>query len=297
MLTIAQKIRWCKNSESEEMSMESIKLNNGVKMPVLGFGTFLNNGEECERSVCEALKAGYRLIDTAEAYGNEEQVGNGIKAGGIDRKEIFIVTKVNFRSYENARETVLHSLEKLKTDYLDLVLLHWPFGNYYAAWRELEKLYEEGKIRAIGISNFDPDRLIDLISFNKVKPAVNQIETHLYCQRTREHAWEEKYGVAHMAYAPLGQGHANEMFAEDAVKVLAEKYQKTPAQILLRYQIQNGVIVIPKSVHTERIRENIDVFDFMLTQEEMQSLKALDKNAPMIGDPENPEKTEMAMTW
>ena len=176
-------------------------------------------------------------------------------------------------------------------------MLHWPFGNYYAAWRELEKLYEEGKIRAIGISNFDPDRLIDLISFNKVKPAVNQIETHLYCQRIREHTWEEKYSVAHMAYAPLGQGHANEMFTEDAVRVVAEKYKKTPAQILLRYQIQNGVIVIPKSVHTERIRENIDVFDFMLTREEMQSLKALDKNAPMIGDPENPEKTEMAMTW
>lgn len=277
--------------------MEFIKLNNGVKMPMLGFGTFLNNGEECEKSVCAAIKAGYRLIDTAEAYGNEEQVGKGIKAGGIDRRELFIVTKVNFRSYENAGETVRASLKKLDTDYLDLVLLHWPFGNYYAAWRELEKLYDEGKIKAIGVSNFDPDRLIDIIEFNRVKPAVNQIETHLYCQRIDEHKWEDKYGVAHMAYAPLGQGHANGMFEEEAVKALAQKYNKTSAQILLRYNIQNGVVVIPKSIHEERIKENIDVFDFALTDDELNSLRELDKASPMIGDPENPEKTEMAMTW
>ena len=192
---------------------------------------------------------------------------------------------------------MLSSLENLQTDYLDLVLLHWPFGNYYAAWRELEKLYEEGKIRAIGISNFDPDRMIDLIEFNKIKPAINQIETHLYCQRLAEHLWEEKYGVAHMAYAPLGQGQANEMFAEPAVLALAEKYGKTAAQILLRYNIQNGVVVIPKSVHEERIRENINVFDFALTAEEMETLRALDTAKPIIGDAENPEKTAFAMTW
>lgn len=277
--------------------MEYIELNTGVKMPMLGFGTFLNNGDECEKSVCTAIKNGYRLIDTAEAYGNEEQVGKGIKSSGIDREKLFIVTKVNFRSYENTRETVLSSIQKLNTDYLDLVLLHWPFGNYYAAWRELENLYGEGKIKAIGVSNFEPDRLIDLIEFNKIKPAVNQIETHLYCQRINEHKWEDKYGVAHMAYAPLGQGHANEMFEEKAVKALAEKYNKTPAQILLRYNIQNGVIVIPKSVHENRIKENINVFDFVLTKEEMNDLKILDKASPMIGDPENPEKTEFAMTW
>ena len=277
--------------------MEYIELNNGIKMPMLGFGTFLNNGDECEKSVCIAIKNGYRLIDTAEAYGNEEQVGNGIKASGIDRKELFIVTKVNFRSYENARETVLSSLEKLGTDYLDLVLLHWPFGNYYKAWRELEELYNEGKVKAIGVSNFEPDRLIDLIEFNKIKPTINQIETHLYCQRINEHKWEDKYGIAHMAYAPLGQGHANEMFEENVVKTLAEKYGKTPAQILLRYNIQNGVVVIPKSVHENRIKENIDVFDFSLSEDEMNSLKSLDKANPMIGNPENPEKTEFAMTW
>lgn len=189
------------------------------------------------------------------------------------------------------------SLEKLKTDYLDMVLLHWPFGNYYAAWRELEKLYGEGKVRAIGISNFPPDRMIDLIEFNTVKPVINQIETHLYCQRINEHKWEKKYGISHMAYAPLGQGHANEMFKEPTVTALAKKYKKTPAQILLRYNIQNGVVVIPKSVHEERIKENIDVFDFILSVDEMESLKKLDKASPMIGDPEKPEKTEFAMTW
>lgn len=277
--------------------MEFISLNNGVKMPMLGFGTFLNTGELCEQSVCTAIKAGYRLIDTAEAYGNEEQVGKGLKASGIDRRELFLTTKVNFRSYEKTGETVYSSLQKLNTEYLDLVLLHWPFGNYYAAWRELENLYAEGKIRAIGVSNFEPDRLIDLIAFHAVRPAVNQIETHLYCQRIREHEWERKYGVAHMAYAPLGQGQAKEMLEEKAVKALAEKYKKTPAQILLRYTIQNGAAVIPKSVHEDRIWENMDIFDFSLTQEERNSLRLLDKAAPMIGNPAKPELVESAMKW
>lgn len=272
-------------------------LNNGMKMPMLGFGTFLTGGDECRQSVCEAIKAGYRLIDTAEAYGNEEQVGLGMKDSGIGRKELFLVTKVNFRSYENTRATVMASLEKLQTDYLDLVLLHWPFGNYYAAWRELEKLYAEGKIRAIGVSNFDPDRLIDLISFNKVVPAVNQIETHLFCQRHTEHIWLEKYHVQHMAYAPLGQGHRNEMFSLSEVAAIAETHDKTPAQVLLRFLVQSDVIVIPKSIHPERIRENIAIFDFTLSDEEMEILRNVDTGVPMIGDPENPEKAELAMTW
>ena len=171
--------------------MNTIPLNNDIQMPMLGFGTFLMGGAECEESVLTALRSGYRMIDTAEAYGNEEVVGNAIVKSGIPREELFLVTKVNFRSYENTRATVEASLEKLKTSYLDLVLLHWPFGNYYAAWRELEKLYQEGTIRAIGVSNFDPDRLIDLIEFNQVTPAVNQIETHLLCQRRTEHEWLE----------------------------------------------------------------------------------------------------------
>lgn len=277
--------------------MEYLQLNNEVKMPMLGFGTFMINGEECEKSVQAAIQHGYRLIDTAEAYGNEEAVGNAIAKCGVDRKELFIVTKVNFKSYENTRETVEASLEKLKTDYLDLVLLHWPFGNVYKAWRELEALYEEAKIRAIGVSNFEPDRLIDLISYNKVKPVINQIETHLYCQRNAEHTWEDKYNVAHMAYAPLGQGHANEMFEEDIVQKLAQKYHKTPAQILLRRTIQDGVAVIPKSVHEERIEENINVFDFVLTDEEMSKLHELDKAQAMIGNPETPELVEMSLEW
>lgn len=172
--------------------MNDFILNNGVKMPQVGFGTFLLQGEDCKNTVREAVSAGYRMIDTAEAYGNEDAVGDGIKESEIDREELFLVTKVNFKSYEHTRETVKSSLRLLGTDYLDLVLLHWPFANYYAAWRDLESLYEEGIIRAIGVSNFEPDRLIDLIAYNKVKPAVNQIETHLYCQRTAEHEWEEK---------------------------------------------------------------------------------------------------------
>lgn len=277
--------------------MEYLQLNNEVKMPMLGFGTFMINGEECEQSVLSAIHHGYRLIDTAEAYGNEEAVGNAIAKCGVDRKELFIVTKVNFKSYEKTRETIEASLEKLKTDYLDLVLLHWPFGNVYKAWRELEELYKEGKIRAIGVSNFEPDRLIDLIAYNKVKPVINQIETHLYCQRISEHTWEDKYNVAHMAYAPLGQGHANEMFEEETVQQLAQKYHKTPAQILLRRTIQDGVAVIPKSVHEERMEENIDVFDFSLTEEEMRKLRELDKAQAMIGNPETAELVEMSLEW
>lgn len=280
--------------------MKSVKLNNGVEMPMIGFGTFrITEPKQCEESVSAAIKAGYRLIDTAEAYGNEKYVGSAIKNCGVDRRELFITTKLNFDHYETdtARATLLKSLENLQTDYIDLVLLHWGYGNRYAAWRVLEELYSCGRIRAIGVSNFEPDMLIDLIKFNKVVPAVNQIETHLYCQRKAVHEWEDKYGIAHQAYAPLGQGRANEMFAEAAVVRLAEKYGKTPAQILLRYQTENGVIVIPKSVHESRIRENIDIFDFSLDPAEMEELAALDRNEPMIGRPEQPDFAEFAMTW
>lgn len=277
--------------------MNTLTLNNGIQMPVLGFGTFMMNGSECEESVLTAIRAGYRMIDTAEAYGNEEAVGNAIIKSGVSREELFLVTKVNFRSYENTRETVEASLKKLKTDYLDLALLHWPFGNYYTAWRELEKLYQNGTIRAIGVSNFDPDRLIDLIEFNQVPPAVDQIETHLLCQRRAERAWLEKYHVQHMAYAPLGQGRKNEMFENPALLEIAEAHGKTPAQIALRFLIQSGVIVIPKSVHEYRIQENFNVFDFELTEKEMDCIRRMDTGIPMIGDPENPLKTEAAMKW
>ena len=277
--------------------MNTITLNNDIQMPMLGFGTFLMEGAECEESVLTALRSGYRMIDTAEAYGNEEAVGNGIVKSGILREELFIVTKVNFRSYENTRETVEASLKKLKTSYLDLVLLHWPFGNYYAAWRELEKLYKEEKIRAIGISNFAPDRLIDLIEFNEITPAVNQIETHLLCQRRTEHSWMEKYHVRHMDYAPLGQGRKNEMFENHVLVEIAKAHGKTAAQIALRFLMQSGVVIIPKSVHEERIKENFDLFDFELSGDEMDRIAKMDAAAPMIGNPEDPAMVEAAMKW
>ena len=280
------------------------RLNNGVEMPMLGFGTYqVTDPEECKNSVLAAIRAGYRLIDTAVAYGNEVAVGAGIKAaleeGIVKREELFITTKMWFRCFEteDCRKAMEESLQKLGLDYIDMVLLHWPYGNVYAAWRVLEEYYEAGKVRAIGVSNMEADRLIDLITFNKVKPVLNQIETHLYCQRLDEKLWLQKYEVAHQAYAPLGQGRANEMFDEAVVKELAEKYGKTPAQVLLRYLIQSDVAVIPKSVHEERIKENINIFDFELTADDMEKLKALDKKAPMIGTPEDPAKVEFAMTW
>ena len=277
--------------------MEYLTLQNGVQMPLVGFGTFMLSGETCVKAVAEAIQSGYRMIDTAEAYGNEKEVGAGIRASGIDRRELFLVTKVNFKSYEHAEQTVMQSLENLGTDYLDLLLLHWPFANYYGAWRALEKLYEAGKVRAIGVSNFEPDQLLDLIAYNKVIPAVDQIETNLYCQRSAERGWMDKKQVAHMAYAPLGQGNRNEMFREPAVLALAEKYGKTPAQILLRFLTQKGIAVIPRSTKLEHIRENFALFDFKLTADELVQLSALDKKEPLIGKPETPELVEFSLTW
>lgn len=280
--------------------MEYLTLNNGVKMPLVGFGTFqITDKKECEKSIISAIGAGYRLIDTAQAYRNEEFVGNAIKNCGLARNELFITTKLWFRNYEksDAERTLNESLEKLQIDYADMVLLHWPYGNVYEAWRTLESFYAAGKIRAIGISNFDTDIMIDLITFNKIKPCINQIETHLFCQRKNESEWLKKYGLAHQAYAPLGQGRANEMFENETVKEIAICHGKTPAQIALRFLVQNGISVILKSVHTDRIKENIDIFDFVLTDEEIKALSVLDTATPMIGKAENPETAEFAMTW
>ena len=276
--------------------MEYLTLQNGVQMPLVGFGTFMLSGETCVKAVAEAIQSGYRMIDTAEAYGNEKEVGAGIRASGTDRRELFLVTKVNFKSYEHAEQTVMQSLESLQTDYIDLLLLHWPFANYYAAWRALEKLYADGKIQAIGVSNFEPDQLLDLIAYNQIVPAVNQIETNLYCQRSAERGWMDKKQVAHMAYAPLGQGNRNEMFREPAVLALAEKYGKTPAQILLRFLTQKGIAVIPRSTKPEHIRENFALFDFKLTADELVQLSALDKKEHLIGKPETPELVEFSLT-
>lgn len=277
--------------------MEYLTLNNGISMPLIGFGTFMLGGEACKNAVAAAIQSGYRMIDTAEAYGNEKAVGEGIKQSGMDRRALFLVTKVNFKSYENAEQTVMRSLQDLQTDYLDLLLLHWPFANYYAAWRALEKLYAGGSVRAIGVSNFEPDRLLDLIAYNQTVPAVDQIETNLYCQRSAERSWMDKKQVAHMAYAPLGQGKRSEMFSEPAVLALGEKYRKTPAQILLRFLTQKGIAVIPRSARPEHIRENFALLDFALTEEELTRLSALDREAPLIGRPETPELVERSLTW
>ena len=272
--------------------MNTFTLNNGVTMPQLGFGTFKMNGEECAKSVAEAIRRGYRMIDTAEAYKNEEAVGAGIAESGVPREELFIVTKVNFRSYTKTRETVEASLKKLRAGYLDLVLLHWPLGDYYAAWRELEKLCAEGVIRAIGVSNFNPDRLIDLIEFNEIVPAANQIEMHLLCQRRAERGWMEKYGVRCMAYAPLGQGRRNEMFDNPDLTAITAAHGKSPAQTALRFLVQSGAAVVPKSSRAGRIAENADIFDFELSAEEMARLEKMDTATAMSGTPENPVKVE-----
>ena len=271
--------------------MENVKLNNGVLMPVLGLGTFKSVDEtECRDSVAAALELGYKMIDTARMYGNEEYVGEAVASSGIDRKEIFLTTKVWCDEFGDTRLAVEDSLKKLRTDYIDLVLLHWPYGDVYAAWRELEKLYDEGVVRAIGVSNFNTDRLIDLIRYNRVVPAVNQIETNLTAQRLEEHAWMERLGVQHEGYMPFSQGRMNEVFEDPALVAIAERHGKSTRQVALRYQIQCGVVVIPKSVHRDRIRVNADVFDFVLSPEEMAAIRSLDRRSPITGVPEQPER-------
>ncbi len=280
--------------------MRTITLNNGIEMPLVGFGTYqITDAAECERSAVSAIEAGYRLIDTAQNYGNERSVGAAVRASGIPREELFITSKLWFRNHKSgeSRASVLRSLERLGLDYLDLMLIHWPFGDVYAAWRDLEVLYHEGVLRAIGVSNFSPDRLIDLLIYNEVTPAVNQVETHLYCQQKDAHEWMEKYKVIHQAYAPLGQSRINDMFALPQVQAAAKAHGKTPAQVALRFLIQQRISVIPKSVHPERIRENIDVFDFELTAEEMAALAEVDNAAPMIGTATNPKRVESAKEW
>ena len=278
--------------------MKYVKLNNGVRMPQLGLGTFQSSdAAQCEQTILDALEMGYRLIDTAQGYGNEAAIGNALAKTNVPREELFIVTKVWFKNYESTRESVLKSLHDLQIDYLDLVLLHWPFGNTYKAWRDLEALYEEGLIRSIGVSNYTPDRLVDLVQYNKVVPAVNQIETNLHAQQRDCRKWMDKLDIRHMGYAPLGQGRMNEVYDDPALKAIAERHGKTTRQVVLRFQLQQGVIIIPKTVHPDRLKENIDLFNFELTADEMQTLVAMDKNTPMIGNPQNPDLVEFSAQW
>lgn len=257
--------------------MEYVTLSNDVKMPILGYGVYQVTKDECERCVLDALEVGYRSIDTAQSYFNEEEVGSAIKKSGIPREEIFLTSKVwvEHYGYEETKKSVEESLRKLQTDYLDLMLLHQPFNDYYGAYRALEDLYDEGKLRAIGVSNFYPDRLVDLASFTRIPPMVNQIETHVLNQRTEDHEWMGKYHAAHEAWAPFGEGRGG-LFDNAALKQIGEKYGKTTAQVMLRWNIQRGVIVLPKSTHKERMIQNLNVFDFTLTDEDMSIIAGLD---------------------
>ena len=258
--------------------MEYVTLSNGVKMPILGYGVYQVTKDECERCVSDALRAGYRHIDTAQSYFNEEEVGNAIAASGIPREELFITTKVwvEHYGYDACRASVLESLRKLKTDYIDLMLLHQPFSDYYGAWRALEDLYEEGKLKAIGVSNFYPDRLVDICSFSRIRPMVNQVETHVLNQQTEARKWMDKYGVQIEAWAPFGEGRGG-LFQNEVLASIGAKYGKTTAQVMLRWHIQRGVVVIPKSTHYERMVQNYDVFDFTLSDEDMAAIAALDQ--------------------
>ena len=258
--------------------MEYKVLSNGVKMPQLGYGVYQVTKEECERCVLDALKAGYRLIDTAQSYFNEEEVGSAIKKSGVPREEIFLTTKVWIENYgyDECKASIEGSMRKLQTDYLDLLLLHQPFADYYGAWRALEEYYEAGKIRAIGISNFYPDRMIDIATFARIKPMINQVEIHPYHQQEESKKWHDKYGIQLEAWAPFGEGRGD-MFTDPMLSEIGAKYGKTVAQVILRWHLQRGIIIIPKSVHYERMVENFNVFDFELSADDMEKIATLDK--------------------
>ncbi len=261
----------------DQSKMMYVELSNGVKMPQLGYGVYQVTQDECERCVRDALEVGYRHIDTAQSYFNEEQVGAAIAASDVDRSDIWLTTKVWLEHYgEGAtRASVEESLRKLKTDYLDLVLLHQPFGDAFGAWRDLVKLYKEGKIRAIGISNFYADRMVEFCEFNDVVPMVNQMERHPLNQNNELQEWEAKYGIVSEAWAPFGEGRGG-LFQNEVLSKIGAVHGKTTAQVMLRWNLQRGVVVIPKSVHRERMEENLNVFDFELTNDEMNLIATLD---------------------
>lgn len=263
--------------------MEFITLYNGIEMPILGYGVYQIDKEQCEECVLNALKVGYRLIDTAQSYFNEEQVGSAIEKSGIKREEIFLTSKVwidNY-GYDNCKKSVIDSMKRLNTNYLDLMLLHQPFSDYYGAWRALEDLYDDGKIKAIGVSNFYPDRMVDIASFSRIKPMINQIEIHPFNQQNLAIKYMDKYSIQPEAWAPFGEGLGG-LFQNEILKNIGKKYNKTPAQIMLRWNIQRGVVVIPKSIHFERMKENFDIFDFKLSDEDIQEISNLDKNESLF---------------
>lgn len=276
------------------INMEYVTLNNGVKMPILGYGVYqVPDLEECEKCVLDAISIGYRSIDTAQAYNNEEAVGNAIVKCGVPREELFITTKVWISNggYEKAKASIEESLKKLKTDYIDLLLIHQPFNDYYGTYRAMEEAYKAGKIRAIGVSNFYPDRLIDLCQFVEITPAVNQVETHVFQQQKAAHKIMEKYNVQHESWGPFAEGR-KDFFSNPLLNEIGEKYGKSAAQVALRFLIQNNIVVIPKSVHKDRMEQNFDVFDFKLKDEDMKAISALDEEESAFFSHYDPETVE-----
>ncbi len=270
--------------------MQKIKLNNGVEVPILGFGVFqINDLEECERSVLDAIETGYRLIDTAAAYGNEEAVGKAIKKSGVPREELFVTTKLWIQSngYEGTKKAFENSLKRLQSDYVDMYLIHQPLGDVYGAWRAMEKLYQEGKVKAIGVSNFQPDRLIDLIIHNEIVPAVNQIETHPFHQQIETQKFLEENKVQIESWGPFAEGK-NDLFKNELLDSIGKKHDKTIAQVVLRWLTQRGVIAIPKSVRKERMEENFNCLDFELSAEDMEAIKTLDTKTSSFFDHRDP---------
>lgn len=275
--------------------MQTVKLNNGVEMPILGFGVYqVPDGSDCEKAVSEAIEVGYRMFDTAQAYGNEESVGNAIKKSGIAREEFFIVTKVwiSNAGYEKAKASIDESLRELQTNYIDLLLIHQPFGDYYGTYRAMEDAYKEGKLRAIGVSNFYPDRFVDLSHFCEIQPAINQVETHVFNQQKAAKEIMKKYNTQIMAWGPFAEGK-NNLFTNETLKEIGDKYGKTVAQVALRFLTQEGVVVIPKSVKKERMEQNFNIFDFTLTGEELDKIRALDLGHSLFFSHYDPATVEM----
>ena len=278
--------------------MEYIKLSNGVKMPQLGYGVYQVTPEECERCVSDALSVGYRMIDTAQAYANEEGVGRAVKKSGIARDEVFIVSKIWISNYgyEKAKTSIDESLRKLQTEYIDLMLLHQPFCDRYGAYRALEEAYREGKLRAIGVSNFYPDHLIDLASNVEVKPMVNQVETHVFDQQVEAQKYMDELDCRIMSWGPLAEGR-NGFFTNNLLSEIGKKYGKSIPQVALRWLLQRGVIIIPKSTHKERMAENLNLFDFELTPNDMAQIQTLDTGKSLFFDHHDGEVTKMFMGW
>ncbi|MBE7020188.1 MAG: aldo/keto reductase [Ruminococcaceae bacterium] len=274
--------------------MEYKILANGVKIPMIGYGIYkIVDEQECEKCILDAIDVGYRLLDTAQSYGNERFIGNAVKKSNVPRSELFITTKIKTanQGYEKAKASIEESLENLQTDYIDLMLIHQPYGDYYGSYRAMTEFYKAGKIRALGVSNFYPDRLIDLYSFSEIKPVVNQVETHIFNQQKVAHEYMEKYNIAHEAWAPFAEGR-NDFFTHPVLNEIGKKHNKTAAQIALRYLLQSDIIAIPKTVNRGRMEQNISIFDFALDEVDLKKLSAADECATVFYNHHSPEMAE-----